>query len=194
MTKLRADPASVQLGTHNITMTYQNVPNYYEVKQGGLVTAYLRRDPTLDKGQLQAFSDRRGSVLGFAARTTGSEVAMAATGAGFGAGYESAFVRRTATTGLPTTGTASYSGDYAGVIRDKSTTGRPVIENVINGDVRLNANFGANRISGVISNRTVRGAISNAPSIFTTSADLMINPSTIKSDGSFDMNLFGWRF
>ena len=115
-------------------------------------------------------------------------------------GYEAAatFLNRLETTNLPTSGTASFSGDYSGVFFGNEDEDSVWYQN-ITGDVTLDANFSDSTVSGSITNR-INGyggveqddvalsvsSISNGAFSGTASGGGGGNQNNVASDGTYE--------
>ena len=83
-----------------------------------------------------------------------------------GIAYSGAAFARSTAAEVPTTGSATYSGNYAGLISDGAG-----VASVMSGNVALSANFAGSTVSGAISNREetsrdgTRGSISSPKSL-----------------------------
>ncbi len=149
------------LNTGNLEPTYDAVADTLVASDGAVILVY---DPETDydngaiKGYLRgphnSCSIGAGcyDVAAYGETSNGSGTASYINSTI--AGYEAAatFIERTGTTEVPTTGTASYTGDYSAMVY-YITLGDPVYNDVISGDAALDADFSDMTISGAISNR-----------------------------------------
>ena len=182
---------SGEIGTSGNSVDYDTATGQYRFyRLGTAEISSIAADSLFDIGTFEGHANDAQTIFGFAHRTPDSLVGMHAVPGFFGGA--GAFFSRTSQTDLPTSGTAMYTGDYAGVLRlvengllGTSTAG------LVSGDVDLTADFGANAISGTITNRVRRRTDSNVASLLHFASDITIDPSTINPDGSFDLNLSG---
>jgi hypothetical protein len=96
-------------------------------------------------------------------------------------------------TGLPTTGSASFSGDYVGTFgRDSQGIGidQTIVAHV-DGDVALLVSFTDQTLVGSITNRQAYNLDGNPSAATTSFADAMITGGILSNDGTFDATVTG---
>ncbi|MFT6450711.1 MAG: hypothetical protein ACJA06_000191 [Halocynthiibacter sp.] len=144
--------------------------------------------PTHDVGPIKGWRTAVSLHQGYIAQSSsgGSEIFVVGTN-GATANVTGLAIARTAPTTLPTSGSTTYLGRYAGIFQqdydDPSTL--DFIVGVLNGDVTINANFKDNTVLGTITNRELRSSVDNslAPLVFPVDLAMAISP--LYSDGSF---------
>jgi len=90
-------------------------------------------------------------------------------------------VARLGETDLPSSGSATFNGEYAGIFIDEDLVAVAVIE----GDAELTADFGSATISGDITNRVSFGS---------SAEDILLLPTAITSAGAFSGTTTGGEF
>jgi len=138
---------------------------------------------TLDGVEVARLPNTGAAAPGFTGYMDGSELALyAETISGDGAvfvvssstanlGLAGVQVARLGDTDLPSSGSATFNGDYAGLFVDETLQAFTVTT----GDAQLTADFGNASISGEITNRVVGGAAD----------DVQLLPTAITSAGAF---------
>ena len=123
------------------------------------------------------------------ARTNGGYVALGASEfTPVGSEYTAATLNRTSETVLPTTGTALYQGDYAGLVSERLAAGATNFNDVdylVTGDVELNVNFNAAILSGAITNREVSAPANGTTVLGVSTDDVTLVASPINTNGVF---------
>jgi hypothetical protein len=154
------DPNAIQSGENvgNLAVSYNEVDNTLTVTDGVVEYTYSRGAQALgDNGAIEGFDNTDGDDLWTDAALRGE------TSSGSGEaflvnstknGYEAAatFLNRLETPNLPTSGMASFSGDYSGLYLGTEDEDSVWYDN-ITGDVTLDANFSDSTVSGSITNR-----------------------------------------
>jgi hypothetical protein len=154
----KLDPNATQSGENvgNLSVSYNEVNNTLTVTDGVVEYTYAR-DSEGDNGAIAGFKKRSSadsyndySLRGETSSGSGEAFLVNSTENG----YEAAatFLNRLETTNLPTSGTASFSGDYSGVYFANKEEDS-VWWDIITGDVTLDANFSDSTVSGSIINR-----------------------------------------
>ncbi|MBV1868470.1 MAG: hypothetical protein KUG69_11285 [Marinosulfonomonas sp.] len=169
---------------------------------GGTTITGLVRDTTYDKGVLKSFVQSEidviagGSYSNREAGHTGvsSTGAMSAsvmntdfTSTEAGGIQRAASYARVSGGTMPTTGSATFTGDYAGGMGASNISAF-----IITGDVSLSADFGASTISGNITNR-VGGQNIVVPGA-SSFEDVALGATAIGADGSFSGATTGGQF
>ena len=163
------------------------------------LTGTYQRNPSLDRGGYEAYSTQESSLdrfsQAFVKEIDGTRAAVVATGGQFGYyfggasyGRDGNFIPPAVT---PTTGTASYAGNYVGLTNIQTVDGeilpvtpgtpglfRPGRASSVTGVILVNADFADNVVNGAISNRT----FADAPIAVD---DLELAPTAINADGTF---------
>lgn len=154
---------------------------------GETITGVIARNPTLDQNGFKAYqsdddfifvqTSASGETAAGLAFHNFNETATYTGASGFaGAGYT-----REAGTVLPTSGAATFSGDYVGVLQHNAEL---YLDSYIVGDVTLNADFAAMTISGVIDNRANYDT-SDGDSYDEVIQDVLLNETAITSTGTY---------
>jgi hypothetical protein len=97
---------------------------------------------------------------------------------------------RFGTSTLPSSGTASYSGEYAGIAFENYNTPSQAAYVLTTGDVSVQATFTSNRVDGKIINRQVFGTDGSADPSW-SAANIQMNSTTLTSDGDYQATLSG---
>lgn len=98
---------------------------------------------------------------------------------------------RRVTTELPTIGSATYSGDYAGMfMEDAGGTGQNIFATV-DGDVAMAVDLAGKTFTGSITNRQAYNVSGIAAPASTSFADAMITGGTIAADRTFSATVTG---
>jgi len=150
------------LNTGNLEPSYDATADSLAASDGSTVLVYLPKTD-YDNGAIKGYLRGPHSSCSIVGPGCYDVAAYGETSNGSGtasyinstiAGYEAAatFIERTGTTDVPTSGTASYTGDYS-AMNYYVTVGDPVYNYVIHGEATLDANFNTMTISGTISNR-----------------------------------------
>jgi hypothetical protein len=153
-----ADPNAIQSGENvgNLAVSYNEVDNTLTVTDGVVEYTYVQNSYG-DNGAIAGFDKPENddgwfdySLRGETSSGSGEAFLVNSTENG----YEAAatFLNRLETPNLPTSGTASFSGDYSGVYFGNEDEDSVWYEN-ITGDVTLDANFSDSTVSGSITNR-----------------------------------------
>jgi len=136
--------------------------------------ATYTRVPTLNNGPFAAYARTVGGTIYivYLAQDSGVEASFGGEVNNAGKGVRGALFKRTATLVLPTTGTASYNGSYAGIVQTTATND----SFAVSGNVNIQADFATNRVNGTITNRR-SGA--------TPFAAVTLSPSTLDTSGKY---------
>ena len=152
------DPTVIQSGENvgNLAVSYNEVDNTLTVTDGVVEYTYVQ-DSDGDNGAIAGFLKPINddgwydySLRGETSSGSGEAFLVNSTENG----YEAAatFLNRLETPNLPTSGTASFSGDYSGVVFENDDEDS-VWHDIITGDATLDANFSDSTVSGSIINR-----------------------------------------
>lgn len=160
------------------TVTYDSTNDSISLSNG----TNLTRDTKVDLGDFHAYTDGSNSFYWRDASASG------ALWAGFGSvtdnGSQVAGVEfhRNGYANIPSSGTASYSGAYGGIITDQN--GNLNGNGAVSGSVALQADFGAATVNGSITNRNFYGnADTSTPTA--TLGDLSLSGGAIDGNGFF---------
>ena len=199
-----ADPNAIQSGENvgNLAVSYNEVENTLTVTDGVVEYTYVQMSEG-DNGAIAGFEKPKNdegwfdfSLRGETSSGSGEAFLVNSTENG----YEAAatFLNRLETPNLPTSGTASFSGDYSGVYFGNEDEDSVWWDN-ITGDVTLDANFSDSTVSGSITNRindfagAVRGdvalsvsSISNGAFSGTASGGGGGYDNKVASDGTYE--------
>ncbi|MGH1330719.1 MAG: hypothetical protein ACRBBK_07555 [Paracoccaceae bacterium] len=144
--------------------------------------------PDHDAGALKAWRTPSSADKGyFGQSSSGGSVVFVAGTNGTTENILSLAIARTAPTTLPTSGTTTYTGDYAGVYEHDDTDPDELdfMTGLVTGDAEIVADFKNNTVEGTISNRVLRSAVTNEVSSSFDPADVSLSISPLYSDGSF---------
>ncbi len=160
---------------NNLTNVVGTVGNATIVASGlpGGAATYTST-PALNNGPFAAYSRTVGGTIYivYLAQDSGVEASFGGEVNNAGKGVRGTVIKRTATLVLPTTGTASYNGSYAGIVQTTATND----SFAVSGNVNIQANFATNRVNGTITNRN-SGA--------TPFAAVTLSPSTLDTSGRY---------
>ena len=131
------------------------------------------RVPARDLNGFEAYETADGTGIFLRSGTDNSAVATIVTDGSVAEGFVGSIIARNSPTDLPVSGTASYTGDYAGILTADATGNRI---DTVTGDVDLTIDFGTELISGTISNR----ALSDGRSL----EDEILAPASTIVDGA----------
>jgi len=168
---------------------------------GGTTISGLVRDTTYDKGVLKAFVQSEfdpvtsSTFSNYDAGHSGVSSTGAMSASVMNTDFKSteaggilrgANYARVSGGTMPTTGTGTFTGDYAGGMGASNVSAF-----IITGDVALSADFGASTISGSITNRVGKVNILGTPNNF---ADVDLGSTAIGADGAFSGTATGGEF
>ena len=151
------DPNATQSGENvgNLSVSYNEVNNTLTVTDGVVEYTYAR-DSEGDNRAIAGFkrssADSRNDYALRGETSSGSGEAFLVNSTENGYEAAATFLNRLETPNLPTSGTASFSGDYSGVYFGNEDEDSVWYE-IITGDVTLDANFSDSTVSGSITNR-----------------------------------------
>ena len=156
---ITADPNATQSGENvgNLAVSYNAVDTTLIVTDGVVEYTYAR-DTEGDNGSIAGFlrnAETAENWLDYSLRgetSSGSGEAFLVNSTENGYEAAATFLNRLETPNLPTSGTASFSGDYSGVYFENMEEDSVWME-IITGDVTLDANFSDSTVSGSIINR-----------------------------------------
>ena len=200
----KLDPNATQSGENvgNLSVSYNEVNNTLTVTDGVVEYTYAR-DSEGDNGAIAGFEKLKMMIgwLDYSLRgetSSGSGEAFLVNSTENGYEAAATFLNRLETPNLPTSGTASFSGDYSGVFFGNEDEDSVWYQN-ITGDVTLDANFSDSTVSGSITNR-INGyggveqddvalsvsSISNGAFSGTASGGGGGNQNNVASDGTYE--------
>ena len=153
------DPTAIQSGENvgNLAVSYNEVENTLTVTDGVVEYTYVQNSDG-DNGAIAGFyklQDHNDDWQDYSLRgetSSGSGEAFLVNSTENGYEAAATFLNRLETPNLPTSGTASFSGDYSGVYFGNEDEDSVWYDN-ITGDVTLDANFSDSTVSGSITNR-----------------------------------------
>ena len=162
-----ADPNAIQSGENvgnlavsygenvgNLAVSYNEVDNTLTVTDGVVEYTYVQNSEG-DNGAIAGFKRDADSWNDYSLRgetSSGSGEAFLVNSTENGYEAAATFLNRLETPNLPTSGTASFSGDYSGVVFENDDEDS-VWHDIITGDATLDANFSDSTVSGSIINR-----------------------------------------
>lgn len=186
------DAASGFVGTFGSTITYDATTDAYTVVRGA-DTFVMAGNATFDIGTFDGGEDGVGNGM-FTSTTDASSVSLVFLD-GVGTSVQLA---RTVPTVAPTSGTATLTGDYAGLITDTTTN---EVEWIISGDGSMTFDFGASTTEGFIANRQLRDPMTNAVVATVDVGQITLSQVTLSNDvgiygglasgGSIDLSSVG---
>lgn len=94
------------------------------------------------------------------------------------------FYDRTAPTQLPTTGSATFEGDYVGMLISAASQGS-VFALGFQGDAALDVDFGDGTVEGNITNRELITLSTGTVVVDTSVEDMILAPTSLTAEGSF---------
>jgi hypothetical protein len=148
-----------------------------------------RTTETVSNGNASIF--RSAAPLHHSAIAQNSDV-YAVASANLGAtGVRGLTYGRRGPTELPTTGTATFSGDYAGIFGRDPVAGNQSVFAHIDGDANLAVDMANMSLTGSVTNRMAYDDDGVAAPVTTSFADVQIAGGTIAADGTFDANVTG---
>ena len=153
----KLDPNAIQSGENvgNLAVSYNEVDNTLTVTDGVVEYTYAR-DSEGDNRAIAGFkrssADSRNDYALRGETSSGSGEAFLVNSTENGYEAAATFLNRLETPNLPTSGTASFSGDYSGVVFENDNEDS-VWKDIITGDATLDANFSDSTVSGSIINR-----------------------------------------
>ena len=153
----KLDPNATQSGENvgNLSVSYNEVNNTLTVTDGVVEYTYAR-DSEGDNRAIAGFkrssADSRNDYALRGETSSGSGEAFLVNSTENGYEAAATFLNRLETPNLPTSGTASFSGDYSGVYFANMEEDSVWMDN-ITGDATLDANFSDSTVSGSIINR-----------------------------------------
>lgn len=164
----------------------------------GLATLSLNGTSVVDPRETEAITNGNASYFLSAAPLTFSTVAQngdifavsAATNGGTNSRGQ-VYGNRVAGE-LARVGSATYSGDYAGIfVRDATGALSQSFTAAVDGDVTLNVNLADGTMTGAITDRLSYNMTGTAQAPASTFADAQITNGSIAADGSFDATVTG---
>ncbi|MGH1579234.1 hypothetical protein [Planktotalea sp.] len=141
---------------------------------GAGLNAQMKRFPVADHKSFLAMRDGVGLHNAYHAKGSGTQLVIYSGGLA-GSVVNLAGFTRTGTSEMPLTGSARYTGEYAGF----TTTRR------INGSARIDVSFDDNTVSGRITNREFRQRPDNVLDSANSLSDLSLEETKLNRDGSF---------
>lgn len=156
----------------------------------GVVVNSPRATETLANGDASVF--RSGAPLTYSAIAQNGDAFAISTATQAGTNRRGQAYGRRGITELPTTGDATFSGDYAGIhVRDAQGALTQSGNAMVDGDVMLAVDLDNSTLTGEITNRlsySTSGVAQPAPAAF---ADVQITGGTIAVDGTFAATVTG---
>ncbi|MEM9579920.1 MAG: hypothetical protein AAF891_04475 [Pseudomonadota bacterium] len=156
-----------------LSANYDPVTGLFTANIGG-TGVQLSRFQTADYGSMLAMRDAMGVHNAYFAEGSGTQV-VAYSGGLAGQVTQVAGFARSADTELPLTGSASFSGQYAGFTPTRR----------VNGDVSLAVDFAGATVAGSISNRVFRQRPDNAFDATNPLSTLVLEQAALRPDGTF---------
>ena len=153
----KLDPNATQSGENvgNLSVSYNEVNNTLTVTDGVVEYTYAQ-DSEGDNRAIAGFkrssADSRHDYALRGETSSGSGEAFLVNSTENGYEAAATFLNRLETPNLPTSSTASFSGDYSGVVFENDDEDS-VWHDIITGDATLDANFSDSTVSGSIINR-----------------------------------------
>lgn len=160
-------------GGGNYDVTVNGVTTRYATSPAGEQTigGFTRFSDVAGAPGVIGYHDKNGQTYAGVSMTTASSPVNQYAGAEFG---------RSANSEIPTTGTATFTGNYVGLwVNDADGSASFVFD----GDVDMTANFGASTVTGTISDRDVYAA--NTGALNAGSLNDLVLSGTINGTGGF---------
>ena len=175
--------ATEQTGNSDFGAAVDTATSLFTFTNNGSPLLSLASDRSVVNGELTGYRSATDGTFAFAGVTSNSIAAVGLNEAVFPI-VDGQVVSRLGTTTVPATGTATYSGDYAGFY----TLGT-VVDAFVYGDAELNADFAANTISGTVTNRQLvdTTTLVQSPDF----ADLTLGSATVDANGGFSSTTSG---
>ena len=134
-------------------LTYDEVTKAYTVTVGVVDQSDISiPDTAANHGLMRGLVDATGTKYATVAQTENSLAYVAATN-GAATNFSVVAYGRLTSMELPTAGSATFTGDYAGLFRVDNAIPIDNISGRIRGNISMDADFGAKTISGSITNR-----------------------------------------
>ncbi len=181
---------TVAVGSVPVDVRYDAGSDSVIYSIGGSDVATMSREATLDRGSFEAFEDATNGHYAFRSVSASGDSAITVGAAEDTFNILSANYERVIDTALPVSGTATYNGDYLGLI---TVSGSTDLRSVVTGDMSLTANFGTSMVSGSITDRVVAGIDPLAPNDEATT-DMVLNATAIDDQGGFSGEASGSTF
>ena len=177
-------PLTQSLGPDVVLLAYDAVTMTYAVTVNGVDQSGLSLlNTTASHGPMVGLIDATGTKHAAVAQTDHSLIYVAATNSATTPFAAIAYGRLT-DTALPTSGSASFAGTYAGMFRRADVSPANTVLYRIRGNAALDANFGANTVSGSIINRKFYDLSGVWDTSFTLS-DVALASGSIDATGGF---------
>ena len=140
-------PATQQTGLATLTATPIAGTSNFLFASDGIDNASVVTDGSVTNGTLIGYKNAADDSFAFVASTGNSIAAIGVSDPLIG-GLDGQLITRIGSTTIPVSGTAIYSGSYAGFLKQSNLVGA-----IVYGDAVLTADFTANEINGAITNR-----------------------------------------
>lgn len=157
----------------SLLVDYDSATGLFELTALGL-DLQLNRFALADFGRLLAMRDAAGLHNAYFGQGSGTQLVIYSGGTAGNVGHLATF-QRVGETQLPLTGSARYSGDYAGF----TTTRR------INGTAKLDVDFAGGTVGGRITDRLFRQRPDNVADVVNPLSDVILEVTSLRNDGSF---------
>ncbi len=178
-------PVSQSVGPDTMVLTFASNGDVNELSANGipLILLTLANDSGASHGNISAIKSPADTIFASGARIDDTFLWVSATH-GDTAPHGSAVYARIVPTSMPTTGSAAYTGDYTGFLRQNGTPTNDVT-NRIRGSMHLTADFAANSVSGAITNRLLTTIITNTPDVGNLTTNVTLGAAPIDATGAF---------
>ncbi len=182
--------------TNTVAVNYDTATSMFAFTANTVAATELAEEPGRNNGRLLSFADPGADEYAFAYQSGNSIAAVMATQGNIGqpsgtGAYGGLTYRRTGAATVPLTGSATYTGDYAGYLRRDLTGPNDDILYRVNGDVSLTAGFASNLVNGTITNREMRNRINNTIVAAVPVADVTLQNANLDNNLAFSGNATG---
>lgn len=183
-------PVTQRLGTGTVVLDYDAATKIFAVTVNGVVQSdIIFFDTSANHGTMLGMVNSSGTKYAAVSQTDNSLVYIAATNSAAAPFGFTVFARLTETA-LPTAGSATFTGDYAGIFRQSFVTPVNDVTSRVRGDVSLDANFDTATISGSITNRQLYD-LNGVLNVGSPVSDISMTVGSINATGGFSGNMTG---
>lgn len=182
------DPQSFQRGPD--TVTYDESTG--TIRVGNATVGTSGDTLVVSNGQANVYHNSSSNYL-TAIATNGDGYGVSAARRATGASALGIVYGNDRESDLPTTGNASFSGDYAAITVESPGRATQRVSSTLTGDAFIYADFDDNTVEGSIFNRRVFTS-SGAPFSSTGAANISFGETTIGSDGRFTSSTQSGQF
>lgn len=176
--------SSAKMGPSNVSASHNGSNGAYDFAANGsnLNELYYKDSYTARRSVFIAYKNDDFTQFAYGKAGNYGLASVAASDNHSSNNFAGATFSRTGTSSLPSSGTASYNGEYTGFMMSGSTASSGM-DYLVRGTLALNADFANDRVSGTITNRTT-----DTPNYASTGPNLSnvtLSQTSIGSDGQF---------